>query len=217
MSAITELTKIDYFQLFIIVCTIMFGVKAVWSLFEWFVEKFGLETKAMRRRREDHNTLLQTVQNLALLQEKHENDNKELKECLSEFITETRNGLDELRLKDIQYSENRVHDREQSINIQHDLVESIKAVADGQLLRDEQIVAVMDGVKELLGDKIDQKYSRFVSLGCVPENEIDDFDHLFNSYSKCNGNGNRKNKYEYVKNHLPVMPVETRLINEIKH
>lgn len=217
MSAITELTNINYVELFIAICVVMFGVKAVWSLFEWFVIKFGLETKAMRRKREDHDTLIQTVQNLALLQQKHEDDNRELKECLSEFITETRNGMDELREKNIQYSENRVHDREQSRDIQHELVASIKAVTDSQSMRDEQLTAVMEGVKELLGDKIDQKYSRFVSLGGVPENESDDFDYLFQSYEKCNGNGNRKNKYEYVKHHLPVMPVETRLLNERKN
>ena len=213
MSAITELTNIDYVQLFIAICAVMFGVKAVWSLFEWFVEKLGLETQAMRKRREDHDTLVQTVQNLATLQQKHEDDNKELKECLSAFITETRNGMDELREKNIQYSENRVHDREQSRDIQHELVESIKTVADGQAVRDKQIEAVMEGVKELLGDKIDQKYTRYINFGGIPENEVDEFDDLHQSYHNCGGNHNRDAKYSYVKEHLPVIPVETILLN----
>lgn len=212
MSAITELINIDYVQLFIAICTLMFGLKAVWSLFEWFIVKFGLETKAMRKRREDHDTLIQTVQNLATLQQKHEDDNKELKECLSAFITETRSGMDELREKNIQYSENRVHDREQSRDIQHELVESIKTVADGQAIRDEQITAVMSGVRELLGNQIDQQYARFIKLKGVPETEIDEFDSLYESYRACNGNHNRQTKYEYVKEHLPIIPVETKLL-----
>lgn len=42
------------------------------SLFEWFIEKLGLETKGMRKRKEEHNLLIQTSQGLIQLQEKHE-------------------------------------------------------------------------------------------------------------------------------------------------
>ncbi len=74
MSEITELTKIDFSYVFIAVFVILIGVKLIVSLFEWIVEKLGLETKWMRKQREEHNLLLQTSQSLIELQERHKND-----------------------------------------------------------------------------------------------------------------------------------------------
>jgi len=74
MNEITELTKIDFSYVFIAVFVILIGVKLIVSLFEWVVDKLGLETKWMRKRREEHNLLLQTSQNLIELQEHHKKD-----------------------------------------------------------------------------------------------------------------------------------------------
>ena len=74
MSEIIELTKIDFSYVFIAVFVILIGTKVIISLFEWMVGKLGLETKWMRKRREEHNLIIQTSQNLAALQEKHEKD-----------------------------------------------------------------------------------------------------------------------------------------------
>lgn len=72
MNEIIELTKIDFTYIFISVFAILIGVKVIFSLFEWIVEKFGLETKGMRRKKEEHDLLIQTSKNLQALQEKHE-------------------------------------------------------------------------------------------------------------------------------------------------
>lgn len=44
------------------------------SLFQWAVDKLGLESKWMRKRQEEHELLMQTSQSLAALQEKHAHD-----------------------------------------------------------------------------------------------------------------------------------------------
>jgi len=77
METIEELIKIDYPTLFIQVFVILVGIKAIVSIFEWFVGKFGLETKGMRKRREEHELLIQTSQNLAILQKHHDEDVKQ--------------------------------------------------------------------------------------------------------------------------------------------
>lgn len=74
MNEIVELTKINFSSVFIAVFVILIGVKAIVSLFEWIIEKLGLETKWMRKRREEHDLLLQTSKGLTALQEKHEKD-----------------------------------------------------------------------------------------------------------------------------------------------
>lgn len=72
MNAIKELTTLDFSLVFVSVFIILISIKAIVSLFEWFIEKLGLETKGMRKKKEEHNLLIQTSQGLIQLQEKHE-------------------------------------------------------------------------------------------------------------------------------------------------
>lgn len=74
METIKELLNINFSYVFISVFAILLGVKSVISVFEWSVGKLGLETKQMRRRREERELLLRTSQNLSALQEKHTSD-----------------------------------------------------------------------------------------------------------------------------------------------
>ena len=74
MEEIIELTKIDFSYVFIAVFVILVGVKVMVSLFEWVVNKLGLETKWMRKQREEHDLLIQTSQGLIELQEHHKKD-----------------------------------------------------------------------------------------------------------------------------------------------
>lgn len=61
MNEIIELTKIDFPSIFISVFTILVGIKVIVSLFEWTISKLGLETKWIRKKREDHNLIVSTV------------------------------------------------------------------------------------------------------------------------------------------------------------
>lgn len=74
MNEITELAKIDFTYVFVAVILILVCIKFAVSLFEWVVNKLGLETKWMRQKREEHELLIQTSQNLTALQEKHKED-----------------------------------------------------------------------------------------------------------------------------------------------
>lgn len=188
-----------------------------------FIKKFfGIKTKADIGR----ELLEQTSRGLSELQKQHTNDMKEFRDKQNEnvrqsiehderirsdllsFMTEMRDVVDSLTQQMNQYSENRIHDREQSREIQRQLNER----SDN---RDKKIEALMLGSMELLGDKIDQRFSRYVALDGIPENEVEEFDGIFAAYQGLGGNHKREEKYKYVKNHMRVIPVESKLkINE---
>lgn len=65
MDAIKELLNINFSYVLISVFVILIGIKAFVSIFEWVIDKMGLETKWMRQKREEHELLIQTSQNLA--------------------------------------------------------------------------------------------------------------------------------------------------------
>lgn len=77
MDAIKELTQINYGTLIIAICTILLAFKFMWTLFDWFIKLLGLETRSMRQKREEHELLIVTVQNLKELQKKQEEDVKQ--------------------------------------------------------------------------------------------------------------------------------------------
>lgn len=214
MSDISNLQQLDLWSLFFSACVILFAFKAVSGAWDYLVvTKLGLKTRKQREKEQDHDLLVKTAENLVVLQEKHDRDENELRDCLSSFIEETRKENEELREAIKQHTENRSSDREVSREIRKELADSIKVIADGQAVRDTQIEALMQGSKELLGSTIDQLYSKYVELDGVPETEIDEFDDIFQAYKRLNGNHRRDMKYDYVKHHLKVIPVETKLKN----
>ena len=179
---------------------------------------FGIKTKSDI----EHELIVQTSQDLATLQKQHVKDMEEfqkrqdenvsqsiahdkvIREELQAFTTEVRDAINLLNAQMQQYNENRVHDRAQSFEIQKQLNER----SDD---RDKKIEALMLGSMELLGDKIDQRFSRYVALDGIPENEVEEFDGIFAAYKALNGNHKREEKYKYVKNHMKVIPVESKL------
>ncbi len=76
MDAIKELININFSYVLMSVFLILIGVKTILTIFEWIVQKLGLETKWMRQKREEHELLIHTSQNLASLQSRHLEDMK---------------------------------------------------------------------------------------------------------------------------------------------
>lgn len=76
MEPMKELLNINFSYVFISVFVILIGIKTIVSLVEWFIEKLGLETKSMRKRKEEHNLLIQTSNGLEDLRKDHANDMK---------------------------------------------------------------------------------------------------------------------------------------------
>ncbi len=219
MNEILELTKVDFSFVFITVISSLVGIKAVIALLEWVIDKMGLETKWMRKKREEHELLVRTSQNLSELQEKHKHDveesnthDEDIKEKLSGFMAEIRTSVSDTQAEIKQFTENRIHDREQSLQIQKELTDSIKSIVEYNTGKEKQIENLMAAQREVLADKINEKYKYYISVKGIPEDEVDEFTNLHTAYKGVGGNHSGDAKYEYCINHLPVIPVKTKLV-----
>lgn len=74
MEAIQGLTEINYVQLFMSILAVLAGLKGVCVIIEWFITELGIETKWMRKKREEHELLVKTANRLCELEQKEKND-----------------------------------------------------------------------------------------------------------------------------------------------
>ena len=72
---------------------------------------------------------------------------------------------------------------------------------------DMQINNLMAAQREILADKINDKYKYYISIKGIPEDEVDEFTNLHTAYKGVGGNHSGDAKYEYCVNHLHVIPV----------
>lgn len=216
LGNLKELLNINWFNCVFGVVLIMLIWKGSVELKDWFFNKYGIETKKMKKEREDHELLVKTAQNLALLQEKSANDDRGLEIAFEVFVNEVRESFEQVHKKFEENNEVQFKRREQSLEIQRQLSDSITHLVEVQNSNIENISALMCGSKELLGNTIDERYSRYIELGGIPQSEVDDFDDIYSAYRLLKGNHGRQTKYEYVKNHLPVIPVKTELLMSTK-
>ena len=120
MEAIQNLTQYNWFVVVSAIIVAMLAFKFLSELFEWFIKKFGIETKSMREKRENKDLLKTTAENLAALQTKHTTDEETFRKNLNEYMKESREDRKALHAEMKQYSENRIADRKQSFQIQKD-------------------------------------------------------------------------------------------------
>lgn len=194
----------------------------VYELFVRIGKLFGIEFTHVRQHREEHELLIKTSESLSRLQDRQEEDrirsdkhDEEIRQEIAEFTHELKEALIEQKKQMNVYAENRVNDREKSREIREEINDSIDKLAEGAAERKEQIKALMCGTMELLGDKIDQRFSKYIAMKGIPENEVAEFDGLWNAYhNELNGNHGRTQKYKYVKEHLQVLPIEINPIYE---
>jgi hypothetical protein len=193
MDAIRPLIEIDYVKLITQLCLIIIGLNYFIPICKnLFCKILGIETKFQREKKEQKILLEETVEKVTELNNKFnkaENNTDNLfNDKMIDFYTPY---------------------REQSIRIQKDLKESIEYLAKSDSTRSEQIESLMTGTKELLGDKIDQKYEKYIRLGGIPSDEVDEFNSVYDAYRGLMGNHNREKKYNYVTDNLPIIPVTT--------
>lgn len=224
MGDLKQLLEIDWWYVIIAVILFLACVKFVWSLLDWlFVEKLGIETKRMKQRRRE-SELLQTTtdlakttadlakttaENLDALQKRHAQDEEEFRNNLNNYMEESRKDRKALHDEMTKYSENRVNDRQQSLEIQ-------KELKDSDAARDVQIEALIIANKEMLAEKINEKYKYYISIKGIPEDEYDEFVSLHKAYNGVGGNHHGDAKFQYCIDHLPIIPVETKLIYKEK-
>lgn len=216
VEILQQLSQIDWWYVLIAVVLLLLAIKSIWSLFDWFVfTKLGIETKKMKEQRESKEQLKRTTElaeitakNLDKLDKRHCKDEEEFRNNLNTYMEESRKDRKALHDEMTKFTNNRINDRKQSLEIQKELKDSI-AVRDGQ------IGALVTANKEMLAEKINEKYKYYISINGIPEDEYDEFVSLHKAYKGVGGNSHGDAKFEYCMEHLPIIPVDTKLV--IKH
>lgn len=147
MENLEQLAQIDWWYVIIAICLALVCVKFLWSLADWFLfEKLKIETGKMKQQREDRELLKATTElakttaeNLDKLQLRHTVDEEEFRNNLNNYIEESRKDRKILHDEMSKFTNNRVNDRQQSLQIQKELKDSIKNLIDGQKDRDVKI------------------------------------------------------------------------------
>ena len=216
VEILEHLSQIDLWYVLIAFFLILVFIKSIWSLFDWILfEKLGIETKKMKQRRQEGEQLnattelaKQTAANLENLRQTHIKDETQFRNSLNNYIKESREDSKALHEEMTRFANNRISDRQQSLEIQKEFKDSIS-------VRDIQIEALITAEKELLAAKINEKYKHYISINGIPEDEYDEFVSLHAAYKGVGGNSHGDAKFEYCMEHLPILPVDTKLV--IKH
>lgn len=215
VNNITALKDVDFFQwicvAFLLLAAIVYGAELIGKFFKMI----GKPLKWKKNRETDHDLILKNSEAIKALADLHKKDcdnatanSNKLREDLNIFMSDVRNDIKT-------FTENRVHDREQSRDIQKELRDSINTIVDKNVVRDNQINSLILAQKEMLAEKINSKYKYYLSINGIPEDEYDEFVSLHAGYKAVGGNSHGDAKFEYCINHLPVIPVETKLV--VKH
>ena len=218
MKPIEAFFGIDWKALGVAIFTALIGFQAIVKLLDWFLfDYLGIETKSMRTKRLDHELLIKTAKNLEDIETQRKNDveqsikhDKQIKKDLNDFMNEMRSAIQDTQRTVERFADNRVHDREQSLEIQKELTDSINKIAVSDSQRDDQIDSLITSQKESLADRINQKYKYYLSINGVPEDEYDEFISLHSAYKRLGGNHNGDAKFNYCID-LPIIPATVKL------
>lgn len=152
MGDLKQLAQIDWWYIILAIILGLVCVKFIWSLFDWLLfEKLGIETRKMKQRRQESELLKETTklakttaENLDKLQKRHCKDEEEFRNNLNNYMEESRKDRKALHDEMTKFTNNRINDRQQSLQIQKELKDSIKDLVDGQKDRDEKINNLTD-------------------------------------------------------------------------
>lgn len=192
MDDITTLFEIDIKSVVIGFFTIVGALLFVYKIVEEVCKKIGIEFKFMREKREDHELLIQTSKNLAALQDRHSKDETEFRENLFSFIDETRKENEKLRNEMRIYTENRIKDREVSIDREKRLNNRIDGMIELDNSRDSVIDGISGSLKKLTEMFVDKQINDYrweiinfaTTISDGKPCTRDGFKHCFATYEK---------------------------------
>ena len=96
--------ELDFVSIILGIVTVLLAWQFLDRLLVWVCEKTGIEFRHIRKRREEHELLIKTAENLSRLQEQHQKDSeraiqsdKEIKQEFSEFVEVISKKLDDMK------------------------------------------------------------------------------------------------------------------------
>lgn len=196
MDNLTFLQETDLWGWFII---LVVGASAFVFLRKLFwkdiIQEHGIETAKMRQRREDHELLIKTSQNLALLQEKSEKDDRGLECALETFMEEVRDSFENVNTKIEGFYDNQSKYRGQSLDIQQqwtDKIDGIYNVLDEMQKNTDERFAISEEktnkrVQSDIKERIAQSYRRYNISKKISRMELEALEDLIDTYENYGG------------------------------
>lgn len=188
-EALQQLSQYNFLSVLILIFLIISVIVTAVTLIGKFSEIIKKPVSWVRKKNEDHELLIKT----------------------SEGLNQVQDSMKDTQVVIQNYSENRIHDREQSFAIQKELTESISKLTESNIIRDKQMENMIWSQKESLADRINQKYKHYLNIGGIPEDEVDEFVSLHSAYKAIGGNHHGDAKFNYCMEHLSIIPVEVKL------
>ena len=104
--------------------------------------------------------------------------------------------------------------REQSLEIQKKLTDMLNVLTEKTNVATEKsetlsnvVLGIRDALIEIMNDRITQKCNYYYRIGGIPENEVEDFQRMFDVYKGIGGNHGLEARFEKTKAELPLIPV----------
>lgn len=185
----------NWFECFLLIILVMLVWKGFVELADWFFKRYGIETKKMKEKREDHDLLIKTSQNLALLQEKSEKDDRALEMAFEVFVDEVRESFEQVHKKFEETNEMQLKRKEQSIGIQQQLnnkIDGICQVLDEMQKNTDERFAQSEAktnkrVQSDIKERIAQSYRRYDKAKKISRMELEALEDLIDTYENFGG------------------------------
>ena len=200
MDELKQLMQINWWYVITALVILLLFIKFVWSLIDWlFFEKLGIETRKMKQRRQESQLLRDTAEvakaaselakttseNLDKLQQRHTKDEEEFRNSLNNYMEESRKDRKALHEEMTRFTDNRINDRKQSLEIQKELKDSIKILTDSQEDRDKKINNLTDMFVDKEIDDLRFKILDFASsISSGMKYNRESYDHILKIYGK---------------------------------
>lgn len=178
MDSIQQLFAIDLKAFGLTIFLVLLGLQTCVKLFQWFLfDLLGIETKAMREKKQEHELLLTTTDELKKLSKKHEKD-------INSFL------------------DSRVHDREQSLSIQKELTVSQERITESINSLSDKLAEMQENtnkrfkendekqnkrIQAELKDKIGQSYRYYHNVKQINDIELETLEGLIQTYEDYGG------------------------------
>ena len=185
----------NWFECILLIILSMLVWKGIIELKDWFFNRYGIETKRMKEKREDHELLVKTSQNLALLQEKSEKDDRALEVAFEVFIDEVRESFEQVHKKFEEMNEAQFKRKEQSLMIQKELnnkIDDICHVLDEMQKNTNERFAQSEEktnkrVQSDIKERIAQSYRRYNASKKISHMELEALEDLIDTYESFGG------------------------------
>ena len=199
VEIIEQLKQINWWEVLIAIIIVLIAIKFIWSLFDWiFFTKMGIETKKMKQRREESQLLKETsalarttAENLDKLQKRHCKDEEEFRNSLNNYMEESRQDRKALHDEMTNYSNNRINDRRQSLEIQRELTDSQNKLTDKVDDICQKLIDMEEKenkrVQSEIKERIAQSYRQYNESKQISSMELEALEDLIETYEAHGG------------------------------